>query len=70
MNHRIKPKVRLFEGIQKGLIIGLPMKDTLTPSPTVHNMIHGPGILNAGRSGQGERIKYIISLKKIGLTPF
>ncbi len=63
MNHRIKPKVRLFEGIQKGLI-GLPMKDTLTPSPTGHTMKHGPGKLNAGRPGPGERIKYIISLKK------
>lgn len=48
MNYRLKSTVSLVEGLQKGLLRGFTMKDTLTSSPTVHDVIEGMGVLDAG----------------------
>ena len=46
MNLPARLAARLAQGLDKPLAVGVVAGDRFAPVPTVHDVVHGPGVLN------------------------
>jgi len=51
MNHQPKAFMRVGEGIQKGVVVCIGVKDPLRPLPSIHHMIQRMVVFYADGSG-------------------
>jgi len=61
MNHQPKAFMRGGEGIEKGVVVRIGVKDPLPPSPSLHHMINRMVVFYANGSGHDDTVNESIS---------